>query len=137
MLPMETWIRVSIFVIKIGFISIFLLTHVQAQGGGAIPFNTQFFHDDEFDDDPVGYEDDLEVGELVIPTALDDEGDLLAATQGPLKRVRPEFVNYARKAKRVDVRKLKENIWRGLRIVTTDDVEVGRSIIQLLFRYGG
>jgi len=58
--------------------------------------------------------------DLVIPAALDDEGtgDLLAATQEPVKRVRPEFVNYARKAKRVDVRKLKENIWKGLNIVT-------------------
>ena len=29
----------------------------------------------------------------------------------------PEMVNYARGAKRVDVRKLKENIWKGLDIV--------------------
>ena len=40
-----------------------------------------------------------------------------------MKRVRPEFVNYARKAKRVDVRKLKENIWRGLKIITPKDVD--------------
>ena len=53
-----------------------------------------------------------------------EEEDLLAATQGQLKRTRPEFVNYARKAKRVDVRKLKENIWKSLDIVldlTGDD----------------
>jgi condensin complex subunit 2 len=98
-----------------------------AQGGGPIPFNTQFFHDD-FDDGP-GFDDDLDPdgGELVIPTTLDEEGDLLAATQGPLKRVRPEFVNYARKAKRVDVRKLKDNIWKGLKIMTPSDVEPGAS----------
>ena len=50
---------------------------------------------------------------------LDDSGeqDLLAATQGQTRRVRPEFVNYAKRAKRVDVRRLKENIWKGLDIV--------------------
>lgn len=31
--------------------------------------------------------------------------------------MRPEFVNYAKRAKRVDVRKLKDNIWKGLDIV--------------------
>jgi condensin complex subunit 2 len=46
------------------------------------------------------------------------EQDLLAATQGQTRRVRPEFVNYAKRAKRVDVRKLKENIWNGLNIDT-------------------
>ena len=45
------------------------------------------------------------------------EQDLLAATAGQRRRVRPEFVNYAKRAKRVDVRKLKENIWKGLDIV--------------------
>ena len=28
--------------------------------------------------------------------------------------MRPEFVNYAKTAKRVDVKKLKENIWKTL-----------------------
>jgi condensin complex subunit 2 len=57
----------------------------------------------------------------------DDSGeqDLLAATQGQTRRVRPEFVNYAKRAKRVDVRRLKEKIWKGLDIVVpkkkTDD----------------
>lgn len=43
-----------------------------------------------------------------------DEDDLLAATQTQLKRARPQFVSYAKKAKRVDVKKLKENIWKEL-----------------------
>ena len=34
-------------------------------------------------------------------------------TQGG-KRLRPEYVNYARVAKKVDVRRLKENMWRGM-----------------------
>jgi condensin complex subunit 2 len=45
------------------------------------------------------------------------EQDLLASTQGQSRRVRPQFVNYAKRAKRVDVRKLKDNIWKGLKIV--------------------
>jgi condensin complex subunit 2 len=51
-----------------------------------------------------------------MPDVDAGEQDLLAATAGQTRRVRPEFVNYAKKAKRVDVRKLKENIWRGLDI---------------------
>lgn len=100
-----------------------------ATGGGPIPFNTQFFHDD-FDDD-----DQMEMDEVegALPMIPEDEGDLLAQTRGPLKRVRPEFVNYARKAKRVDVRKLKENIWKGLKIVTDSaPAEGGEMDVSLL-----
>ena len=42
---------------------------------------------------------------------------MLAATAGQTRRVRPETVHYAKRAKRVDVRKLKENIWKNLDIV--------------------
>lgn len=45
------------------------------------------------------------------------EQDLLAAVGNERRRARPEHVNYAKRAKRVDVRKLKENIWEGLGIV--------------------
>ncbi|KAF8329405.1 condensin complex subunit 2/barren [Cantharellus anzutake] len=94
----------------------------RTEDGGPIPFNTQFFHDDDDDDGPgLGFDDDMDADpNELIPSALDDEGtgDLLAATQETVKRVRLEFVNYARKAKRVDVRKLKENIWKGLNIIT-------------------
>lgn len=51
------------------------------------------------------------------PSAPEEEQDLLAATQGQTRRVRPEFVNYAKRAKRVDVRKLKDNIWKNLDII--------------------
>lgn len=51
-----------------------------------------------------------------MPDVDAGEQDLLAATAGQSRRLRPEFVNYAKKAKRVDVRKLKENIWKGLNI---------------------
>jgi condensin complex subunit 2 len=46
--------------------------------------------------------------------------DLLSETQGLGRKVRPETVNYARRAKRVDVRKLKENIWKGLDIIVPE-----------------
>ncbi|KIV95339.1 hypothetical protein PV10_03008 [Exophiala mesophila] len=32
------------------------------------------------------------------------------------KRLRPEYVNYARTAKKVDVRRLKENMWKGMSV---------------------
>ncbi|GJJ11235.1 hypothetical protein Clacol_005467 [Clathrus columnatus] len=81
--------------------------------GGAIPFNTQFFHDDY--EDGGGFEDVFDGDGAGINASVDpEEQDLLAATQGQSRRIRPEFVNYAKRAKRVDVRKLKENIWNRL-----------------------
>lgn len=89
-----------------------------AMNDGPIPFNTQFFHDD-YDDGP-GFDDvDPYDGDGGVANADASEQDLLASTQGQTRRVRPEFVKYAKRAKRVDVRKLKENIWRGLDIVVT------------------
>ncbi|KAI9511591.1 condensin complex subunit 2/barren [Russula earlei] len=86
----------------------------EAGDGHSIPFNTQFFHDD--DDDGPGFDDGFDLA----GTANPEEQDLLADTQGKTRRVRPEFVNYTKRAKRVDVRKLKENIWKGLKIPTPD-----------------
>jgi len=113
------WIKVGRF---LNYLNVCVLNHFAATGG-PIPFNTQFFHDDF--EDGAGFDDDMDGADgalPVLPEVLEEEGDLIAA-QGPLKRVRPEFVNYARKAKRVDVRRLKENIWKGLKIVTPKDVE--------------
>lgn len=68
-----------------------------------MPFESQFFHDD----------DDF------VDAALDDAedaDDLRLETQGQeLKRARPENVHYAKKAKRVDVKRLKDDIWSDLR----------------------
>ena len=71
-----------------------------------------------------------------MPDTDAGEQDLLAATQGQTRRVRPETVNYAKRAKRVDVRKLKENIWKGLDIVIAktkldDDKEDDESMVCL------
>lgn len=106
--------------------------------GPILPFDTQFFHDDgdtpDFDEDlPMGG-DEFEGmvgaavadgdGALAGKVNGDEEEDLLKATQTQVKRARPVFVNYARKAKRVDVRKLKENIWKELALENpTADVE--------------
>lgn len=82
------------------------------------PFATQFFQDDDFG---PGFDDEGGFDGESRSMMFDEEQDLLAATQSLTRRVRPEFVNYARKAKRVDVRKLKENIWKGLGIVVPKD----------------
>ena len=88
-----------------------------AGDGSSIPFNTQFFHDD--DDDGPGFDDGFD-GDLA-GTADPGEQDLLTGTQGRTRRVRPEFIKYTKRAKRVDVRKLKDNIWRGLKIPIPDE----------------
>lgn len=93
-----------------------------AGGDAPPPFNTQFFNDD--DDGPAFddlYEGDGD-GDGIVPEDAGEQ-DLLAATQGMSRRVRPESVNYAKRAKRVDVRKLKENIWKGLDIKVSQKEE--------------
>ena len=50
-----------------------------------------------------------------------DAEDLWQGTQGQeLKKSRPENVNFAKKAKRVDVKRLKDDIWSGLRTLVPD-----------------
>ena len=88
---------------------------MSAAGNGVIPFNTQFFHDD-YDDGP-GF-DDVYDGDMAPGgdggADAEQEEDLLAARQGQTRRVLPEAINYSKRAKRVDVRMLKENIWKNL-----------------------
>ncbi|KAH7911044.1 condensin complex subunit 2/barren [Hygrophoropsis aurantiaca] len=91
--------------------------------GANIPFNTQFFHDDY--DDGAGFDDGGGFDDAAADADGDQDQDLLAVTQGQKRRVRPEFVNYAKRAKRVDVRKLKENIWKGLDIRVAKAKEEG------------
>jgi condensin complex subunit 2 len=47
------------------------------------------------------------------------------------RRLRPEYVQYARVAKKVDVRRLKEEMWRGMGIGASDSVRKIRSSIFL------
>lgn len=43
---------------------------------------------------------------------VDSYGDQLISQ--PLRKVKTEFVNYAKRAKKVDVKKLKENLWHEM-----------------------
>jgi hypothetical protein len=100
---------------------------ILGMGDGVMPFSTQFFHDDYDDggggdgfDDGFGFP---EAESSMTPAPEGEDTDLLAATQNLGRKVRPEAVNFAKRAKRVDVRKLKENIWRELDIVTSHKKE--------------
>lgn len=77
----------------------------------AVPFNTQFINDD---DTPELDDEDEDGG----------EGDLMVATQGQLRRTARIDIGHARKAKRVDVKRLKDTIWRELEDVTISVKEV-------------
>ncbi|KAJ1961558.1 hypothetical protein GGI12_003184 [Dipsacomyces acuminosporus] len=71
--------------------------------GGAID-RPDFDDADDFDDD-------------VVPlNSGDAEADPANSGVPQLKLVKPLYVNYARRAKRVNVKKLKENIWREMAI---------------------
>ena len=96
-----------------------------------MPFNTQFFHDD-YDDGP-GFDDAYDGDGMGTPDADVGEQDLLAATAGQTRRVRPQSVNYAKRAKRVDVRKLKENIWKGLDIVVAPQESKDNMVQSYIF----
>nr|XP_019047383.1 hypothetical protein I302_03996 [Kwoniella bestiolae CBS 10118]OCF26313.1 hypothetical protein I302_03996 [Kwoniella bestiolae CBS 10118] len=78
-----------------------------------IPFETQFFHDDMDD----GYVDDaLDAVDSTNMYDPNEADDLLQGSQNiELKKSRPENVNFAKKAKRVDVKRLKDDIWTGLK----------------------
>ena len=102
----------------------------------AIPFNTQFFHDDFDDDgDGAGFDDGDDGGGIgsVVPGAEGDEPDLMTTLAGTSRRVRPQYVNYTKKAKRVDVRKLKENIWKGLDITVSKQADPDESMVRCPF----
>lgn len=87
---------------------------------GGMPFDTQFFHDaDDGYDANGGDLGGLDDSPANATTNGDIEDEELTQTLQALNRVKPEYVNYAKKAKRVDVKKLKENIWKELGILGT------------------
>lgn len=83
-----------------------------------MPLDTQFYHDgnEEGAFELASALPQMDATSAADVDMADFEEDDLVAQATALKRVKPEFVNYAKKAKRVDVRKLKENIWRELEI---------------------
>ena len=99
--------------------------------GMAIPFESQFFHDDADD----AYIDDQLDMDGAMPL-IDGDEDLWQGSQGQgLKKSRPENVHFAKKAKRVDVKRLKDDIWTGLKDLvpvekseTSEDEEPARPI---------
>jgi condensin complex subunit 2 len=98
----------------------------EGEEGQQANYNADFFQDDGFnlpgaddDDDEFADARDHFSPEADGPPA---EGEV-AGTQGGAfgaqivtqsRRLRPEYVQYARVAKKVDVRRLKEEIWKGL-----------------------
>jgi condensin complex subunit 2 len=103
-----------------------------ADDGGGLPFVGGIPDDDEDDEHgPAGFTDAREMlspppSSAEAPAAAPDsqapesQTEMLPGsfgsqlvTQGG-RRLRPEYVNYARVAKKVDVRRLKENMWRGM-----------------------
>ena len=87
--------------------------NVPSAEDGAV-FDTGLFEEH----DP--YEDVLAAPSLEAETgmadAFDVDSDIDEEAWGAeaLRRVRPEFVDHARRAKQVDVKKLKDNIWQSL-----------------------
>ena len=109
------------------------------------PFESQFFNDDATDmgdyadvdqalalddaaDDAtvMGLGDELPSSTGAGPSGsgeAEDEDDLWAGTQGiQLKRARPENVNFAKRAKRIDVMRLKDDICGGLKDLVVGQV---------------
>ena len=111
-------------------------------------YDANFFQDDlpfagglDDDDDDLEFADarehfspgaDLAPGmtEGVGLTAAFNGETLMGPTAGPFgttlvtqtRRVRPEYVQYARVAKKVDVRRLKEEIWKGMGFESLENV---------------
>lgn len=89
---------------------------------GGMPFDTQFFHDaDDGYDANAGGLGGLDDSPANVTAGGDVEDEELTQTLQALNRVKPEYVNYAKKAKRVDVKKLKENIWKELGILASTE----------------
>lgn len=86
--------------------------------GAPMPLDTQFYHDGDEDGafEMAAGMAQVDPNSAADVDVADFEEEDLASQAAALKRVKPEYVNYAKKAKRVDVRKLKENIWRELGI---------------------
>ncbi|KAK4158452.1 condensin complex component cnd2-like protein [Chaetomidium leptoderma] len=58
-------------------------------------------------------------GGLTVTNPADLAFGTMLVTQS--RRFRPEYVQYARVAKKVDVRRLKENLWKGMGLALLDD----------------
>lgn len=84
---------------------------------GSAAFQTDLFQDNDI------YEDVLEpVPEPLDGAALgDSDGEDDGFATEVLRRVRPEFVEHAKRAKQVDVKRLKDNLWTSLALSEDSD----------------
>ena len=79
-------------------------------------FDDAVFNDAGSDDD----DERLAEAVSVISSGM-TEVEISENLVAPLKKIEKQQINYARTAKRVDVKRLKENLWKCL--VASDDVE--------------
>ena len=81
------------------------------------PFSTELFQENDPYDymlDPLPPADEPLGGGDEEGGMASDEDDVLPADT--LRRIRPEYVDHAKKAKQVDVKRLKDNIWKELHL---------------------
>jgi condensin complex subunit 2 len=100
-----------------------------------MPFESQFFADGDNDGDDditdIGdfafVDDALDEPSTPLPSGpgdMDGEDDnLWQGSQTQIKRARPENVTFAKRAKRVDVKRLKDDIWVGLKSLVPKPVD--------------
>lgn len=77
------------------------------------PPESQTQHANLLDDDNTQRDPDTQLPTSSQTEMLPGSFGSQLVTQGG-RRLRPEYVNYARTAKKVDVRRLKENMWKGM-----------------------
>jgi condensin complex subunit 2 len=113
-------------------------------------YNANFFNDDaldmpggDIDDDEDDFADAREHFSPALE-GMDGGPDAIAGVLGTQpdgafgaqlvtqsRRLRPEYMQYARVAKKVDVRRLKEELWRGIGFKEVSDIPILITIIML------
>ncbi|KAJ2492077.1 hypothetical protein IWW37_001791 [Coemansia sp. RSA 2050] len=96
---------------------------VDGDNGGPA-FGGMGSNDAQLDDsDRIGFDDVDDYDDDALPSSSGSEGD--GKTDIPqLKLIKPLYVNYARRAKRVNVKKLKDNIWREMASVGGEESDM-------------
>ncbi|KAK8256086.1 condensin complex subunit 2/barren [Phyllosticta capitalensis] len=99
--------------------------------GMGMPHNADFFQDDEedifadaremFSPHPEdGHDTQMLGADGMLPPAGTQDTAFGAQLVTAGRRLRPEYVQYARRAKQVDLRLLKDNIWKGIGLTGPD-----------------
>ncbi|WFC99761.1 hypothetical protein MYAM1_002506 [Malassezia yamatoensis] len=81
---------------------------LDAPNGEQDTFAADLFHEDDM------YDDVLPPADLDVAGQDLDESDDETLALDTLRRVRPEFVEHAKRAKQVDIKQLKDNLWDQL-----------------------